>query len=316
MSNPNPTPDISTNSKPEDIKAAYDAALSAAAQAPQQPPPAPPAGDAAAVPVPPTAGAEPPPTPPPPTASGDWGEVHQQADGSFSVKLADGTVFSGSPEDCLAKLGEAKVRTVEWARGQAKPAPAAPAAPAAPVAEPDPLAETRQWMLDQMALGLGLKDGKELQSRLEAFNDVAQTNHATQVAMQFRSECPDFPTTDQASSALLKYMVDTGMVRTDAEGNPVDHDVTAAKLKTAHAACVQYGVYKPLSQEEIAAQWDRARQAPAPSVAAARPTPPPMLQQAAPVAVQEAAKQVDHNSSADDILKAYNAELAKVRGAK
>lgn len=79
-------------------------------------------------------------------------------------------------------------------------------------------------------------------TRLAEFSKQVQDAN---MAHQFHQSCPDFPADEDSSQKLYKYMADAGMIEIDAQGNVLGE--TVEKLKAGHAACVKYGVYKPIA---------------------------------------------------------------------
>jgi len=206
------------------------------------------------------------------------------ADGSVELTLKSGQVYKGaSQEAVLAELAKAQISATETIRqlNEARKAEAAPVATAAPATtEEDILAAevARLW-----GKGVGIQDPKQIVA------DIAQERaerHQQAIAHQFHASCPDFPGDRESVDKLYEYMAEAGLVdivpvvdpatgkqKLDDNGKAQFNVVgeTLGKLKAAHAACVQYGIYKPLTPEQqqqaLGAKTAAQTSAPAPVIA-------------------------------------------------
>lgn len=148
-----------------------------------------------------------------------------------------GEVYKGKDAaEVLAKLAGSKADANAYIK-QLKSQPA-PAAQPQPVAQPEPVdpavQATRDWVLDEVAKGLGLP-GKD--ALLANFGLMSRTSGqmASNIAIaEFHQLCPGYVDTPENSAALMSYFPD------DFQGFPSPQD-----FKTAYALAVIDGKITP-----------------------------------------------------------------------
>jgi hypothetical protein len=217
-----------------------------------------------------------------PTTKGDWGEAAKNADGSFTVKLVTGEVFTAKDDlDLATKMGSAHVATKKWAQEKTAPQPTT-----TPAMEAD---AARQQLVDKYfatvgtdpvranleatAFGLGFGSVEEMVESVKQMRSNAQVSQSDALTRDFLRSNPDFPNTDEATGKLLGTIQDAGL--------PINLNT----LKMAHAQCVKDNLYKPLSKEEQQAALMAGLGLSAPAVA--KPNNPPMVTGSATVVTTE-----------------------------
>lgn len=168
----------------------------------------------------------------------DWGQMTKEADGTYVIKTKFGEEFKGSADDVLAKLAEAKVRTREHYEAKAaqlpQPSPTpTPQAPT-PVAEDPATVAAREFILTEVAKGVGLSSADELKERLNLMASTTEDIRSQSLAASFMAACPEFPNTPDACQALGNIMNSVGLPNT-VEG-----------MKAAHALALYQKAYAPL----------------------------------------------------------------------
>jgi len=203
------------------------------------------------------------------------GNIVQNADGTWNVKLQTGEVFNGTAEEVIRRQAAAHVNTKRWAQQQRQIAEQAAQVqqPAAPPAEnlgqeftatgslADDLAARQR---ESVARSFGFSSADEMIQDYKTNKQVAQeAQQFIQEAKQdraissFWATHPDFPGTDQANDAIGQIIDERGW------------EVSAENLELAHSLAIQRRMYEPLSQEAIAQSYG--------APARRGPTPPPLL---------------------------------------
>jgi hypothetical protein len=195
--------------------------------------------------------------------------VTQNTDSTLHVEYATGEKFDGDPVTVTQRIGQAHVNTKVWARQQrAQQAPIQPQQPD-PQLNQQPQVEqpTEQgrladyWAREQaeaLAKRFGFSGENELQEWGEKMTAFQKETEDSRIAAEFTSRAPDFPSTPEASSALIDIVDKNGW------------DYTVDALEAAHTLAMRHHVYEPLSAE---AQQIANGAVPQMS----RPAPPPMI---------------------------------------
>lgn len=226
-------------------------------------------------------------------------------DGNIEVKYDTGEVFTGDPMQVTQKLADAREERArslretrqefDQYRTQHPETIATPSAPE-PTAEQKQL---RQYLTTEVAADLGLKpeELRALPSLLARQQQAISEWQRSQAVLNFQNKHPEFPNTDEANDAVIERAQKDFQVDIDALSiaNP---EQAAAVLGAAHLACVNEGVYKPLSSEQINATWANNMQA------ASRGTPPPMIRGGSPDANQQGFNPWDTKNVKLDDLRA------------
>lgn len=138
----------------------------------------------------------------------------------------------------------------------------------------DPSADPRldDYLLRSNARSLGLtpEQLKALPAIVIGQQEAVTEWKKNTAVATFQSKYPDFPNTEEANTALVDRAEQDFKIKLDdlAVQNPQQ---AAAVLGAAHLACVNEGVYKPLTKEQQNMQWaDNMQQA-------SRGAPPPMV---------------------------------------
>lgn len=182
-------------------------------------------------------------------------------EGKFFAELPTGSKYVGDNEQQLAvniAKGKAEAdRTLrQWKEEHQAPPPTQP--------QVDPtVQQAREYLLNEIAAGVGLGDGKQLISYLGQIGQVSQEQINQNIAAGFQQLCPDFPESEANNEKLLDFAEQNGFPY-----SPVG-------LQAAHNLLVQRGAYKPLTPEQIQAQRLQALQINPQSIAV--PTPAPMI---------------------------------------
>jgi hypothetical protein len=197
--------------------------------------------------------------------------IRKQADGTVEVLLETGERFVGSPDEVISRLAKAKLDTSYWGRGlsqQLKAMQEQPAQPAQPeytqeYSPPNTAsgAELGDILLNTAAQRLGVRDGNELLRSIDGLLASRQREEAQTTAARFMQQCPEFPVgNDQAYEVLDRVMAQNSW------------PLTADSMAAAHSYAVRYGLYQPLTQDQIRMGLEGPRQA-----TIRRSTPPPTL---------------------------------------
>lgn len=178
--------------------------------------------------------------------------MEQLADGKWHVKLATGEDFTGNDREIMGQMGKAHVSTKRWAQEEVTKAKQPPVVttPTTPSAEDQSQAQLRGWMLDQVAEGLGVGTGAELQNNLQFMRQMAESTADERVSMEFHGTCWDFPASPENTEKLFQTGINFGIIPANAKGE-ITVRPTAKQLAAAHYVAVQQGVYKPLTEDEF-----------------------------------------------------------------
>lgn len=210
---------------PPTIQQSQEELRAAAIQASAPPPAAPPE----AQPVIPVAA---------PPAAPEWGKMTKNTDGTYVIETKYGEKFTGSADDVLAKLAEAKVKTREHYEAEAaKLAPPAPPQPPQQAAEDPAEKAAREYILNSIAKEVGLSSADELKQRLTLMNTTTEDIRSQSLAASFLAAEPTFPNTPEAAAKLGEVMDKMGLQST------VEH------MQLAHSFAIAHGMYQPAVQQ-------------------------------------------------------------------
>lgn len=206
---------------------------------------------------------QPVPTPPPApqVTEIDGIKYGKNAEGKYFAELPTGARYLGDSEQQVAiNIAKGKVeadRTIQTLRQP--PPPPQPLIPQ----EPAEVIAARNYLLDELAKGVGLPDGNALRQRLDTIGQTVDMNATDQVAAGFYNLCPEFPTSEQNIETLTAIA--------SANGFPE----TPQGLRAAHLIAVSEGKYTPLTADQIREQQMRALGLTQAQISP--PTPAPML---------------------------------------
>lgn len=198
--------------------------------------------------------------------------IQENADGSVHMKLSTGEEFTGTPLEVSRKIAESKVDTTLYAKDLKSKLDARVEAPPATPQIQGESAEVlagREFLANETAKYLGFADANALKDAVSQMGKVTQVSQGERAAQQFHGQNPDFPATNEASDALLGVIAKANANGANLSAYNPEH------LTMAHATCVRLGLYKPLTQQEIAASRGGQQ-------ATSIPNPPPMVQSGAP----------------------------------
>lgn len=237
-----------------------------------------------------------PPAPPAPEVTEiDGIKYGKTPEGKYFAELPTGAKYIGDSEQQVAiNIAKGKVEADRTIHSLKNPQPA----PTPEPAEPADVIAARNILLDEVAKGIGLSSGQELQQRLGIINRVAEEQTHEQIAAGFYQMCPEFPTSEQATETLLQIKEQNGFPD------------TPQGLRAAHMIAMAEGKYKPLSQEQIQAQ--RMQALGIPSEALRPPTPAPMIPGSAPNGTSPVANPWDRKNTSLEALR--QAALEAERG--
>src|SRR5207245_1609013 len=119
----------------------------------------------------------------------------------------------------------------------------------------------QSFILDQQAKALGLRDGAEYVATAQQLLRSSQEAQAQSIIMDFCAAAPEFPGTPEAQQSLWRVIEQKGLAP------------NAESMKLAHSYCLRYGLYEPLTAEQIQQTNIFTPRPPRHS----GPTPPPMI---------------------------------------
>jgi len=175
-------------------------------------------------------------------------EIKEVDGGNYEV-LIQGQVFKGSHKEVIAALAKAQANATDLIKTQkskiteyeTKPV-IQPAAPAPVDTTPPEIAQAREYLLNETATALGLKDANELRSAFGMMQNVSQNQVNEAIAAGFQHLCPDYPESPENNDKLIEF--------TNKNGFPF----TPQGLRAAHSLLIQEKAYTPLTAEQIQAQ--------------------------------------------------------------
>ena len=200
--------------------------------------------------------------------------ITKSEDGQYNVQLETGEKFTGSADEVIATISKAKLETGKWGRElkaemEAIKEQMGPISQALTPKEPAPTPEQLQeqqlldYWAEQNAKTLGFANAQEMRDMLGVIRQTTEQTRDNNLAAAFFAQCPEFPMNKDASEQLTAALTEMHI--------PPGRE-TVEQLKMAHAYCVQFGKYKPLTQQEIEAQNPYRNVTPAVRAAA-----PPMV---------------------------------------